>query len=164
MDAVFKVFLVLHIMGGTVGLLTGLLNVLRIKGDKKHIIAGRLFFYSMLVAGVTSLVLSILHPNYFLFIVGVFTLYMVGTGYRYIRMRMLNNNEKPKLVDWIITLTMLLGGVLFIGFGVLHLIKSNLFGLVFLAFGLLGLLFVRLDFKNYKAKSEIKNYWLIAHL
>jgi len=31
-------------------------------------------------------------------------------------------------------------------------------------FGLLGLLFVRQDFQNYRGKAKAKNYWLLAHL
>jgi uncharacterized membrane protein len=164
MDTVFTFFLVLHIAGGAIGLLTGLVNVVRKKGDKKHRIAGRVFLYSMLSAGSSSLVLSLLHPNYFLFMVGVFTLYLVGTGYRYLYSKIHNTNEKPKPIDWFITFTMLVAATLFIGIGILYLVKSSLFGLVFITFGLFGLLFVRHDFTNYRGNSKIENYWLTAHL
>jgi len=59
---------------------------------------------------------------------------------------------------------MLFAGLLFIGIGILTTIKSNLFGLVYVTFGSLGLLFVRQDFKNYQNKATIKNHWLIGHL
>jgi uncharacterized membrane protein len=163
MDIIFKVFLSLHIVGGSVGLLTGMLNLIRQKGDKKHKLIGKLFFVSMLTAGTSSLVLSCLHPNYFLFMVGVFTLYLVGSGQRYLKIKQQNKHDS-KLMEWTITILMLLAGLLFVGIGILTIIKSNLFGLVFIIFGSLGLLFVRQDFKNYNDKTTIKNYWLIGHL
>ena len=76
MQTLFQIFLVLHITGGAVGLLSGTINIIRKKGDKKHKLIGKFFLYGMLLAGFSALVLSVLHPNYFLFIVGVFTLYI----------------------------------------------------------------------------------------
>jgi hypothetical protein len=62
------------------------------------------------------------------------------------------------------TILMLLAGFLFIGIGIFSLIQSKLFGIVFMTFGSLGLLFVRQDFENYLNIKAVKNYWLIAHL
>lgn len=134
------------------------------KGDSKHKIVGKIFSISMLTAGLSSLVLSVLHPSRFMFMVGIFTVYMVGTGNRYLHLKMLNKNQKPKIIDWALTISMLLAGILFMGLGTLSLLKSNFFGLVFVTFGFLGLLFVRHDFKNYSGKSDILNYWISEHL
>jgi uncharacterized membrane protein len=165
MDILFKIALILHIVGGSIGLLSGFVNMLRKKGDKNHVLVGRIFFYSMMLAGFSALLLSVLHPNYFLCMVGVFTLYMVSTGNRYIYFKLLSkNNEKPKLIDWLITYIMFIAGLLFMGFGIWFLTKSNSFGWVFLAFGFFGLVFVKQDFTNYKGESKFKNYWLVAHL
>lgn len=163
MNVIFNIFLVLHIAGGSVGLLTGLINILRKKGDKNHRLIGKIFFVSMLTAGVSSLVLAYLHPNYFLFMVGVFTLYMVSSGQLYLKHKQ-QNKPNSKRIEWTITILMLLAGLLFVGIGTLTIIQSNLFGLVFVTFGCLGLLFVRQDFKNYNGNSTIKNYWLVGHL
>lgn len=164
MGIVFKIFLTIHIVGGTTGLLTGIVNMIAKKGDSKHKFVGKLFSISMLTTGLSSLVLSVLHPSRFMFMVGIFTVYMVGTGNRYLYLKMLNNNQKPKIIDWALTISMLLVGILFIGLGTMSLLKSNFFGLVFVTFGFLGLLFVRHDIKNYIGKSDILNYWLSEHL
>lgn len=163
MKIIFQIFLVLHVVGGSVGLLTGLTNILRKKGDKSHKLTGKIFFVSMLTAGTSALVLSCLHPNYFLFMVGVFTLYMVCSGQCYLRLKQQDKLDS-KMIEWTITILMLLAGLLFVGIGILTIIKSNLFGLVFITFGSLGLLFVQQDFKSYNDKSPIINYWLIGHL
>ena len=164
MDTLFNIILILHIIGGGVGLVTGTINLIRKKGDKNHKLVGKVFVYGMLTAGVSSLTLSIMHPNYFLFIVGIFTIYLVATANRYLYLKMLGHNQKPMLGDWAITICMLLVGVLFVGLGIKHLLESNNFGIVFIVFGLLGLRFVRTDFNNYNGKTTAKNYWLLAHL
>ena len=164
MENVFKIFLVLHIAGGTLGLITGTINLIRRKGDRIHKRTGKVFMYSMLTAGFSSLVLSILHPNYFLFMIGIFTLYMIATGKRYINMKLSGGTQKATRVDWGITIVMLAAAVLFIGLGIKILTKPNFFGTVFIVFGTLGLLFVKLDFVNYQGRSRAKNYWLLAHL
>lgn len=55
----FKIFLIVHIAGGSIGLLTGLLNIIQKKGGKKHKLIGRVFYFSMLVAGLSSLLKTI---------------------------------------------------------------------------------------------------------
>lgn len=164
MNILFNTFLTLHIIGGSIGLFTGTINLVRKKGDKTHKLIGVLFVYGMLTSGFSSLLLSILHLNYFLFIVGVFTIYLVGTGNRYLHLKMLGNNQRPTIVDWTMTTGMLLSGLLFIGLGVLFLLAHNYFGVVFIVFATIGLRFVKADFSNYKGKIDGKNYWLLAHL
>ncbi len=160
----FQLFLMLHIAGGTAGLVTGTINLVRKKGDKNHKLVGKIFTYGMLIAGVSSLVLSVLHPSYFLFIVGVFTIYLVGTGNRYIYLKMLGVNQQPSLLDWAITIGMLITAVLFIVTGVIHLVNQNNFGIVLLIFGILALRFTKTDIENYRGKARVKNYWLLVHL
>jgi uncharacterized membrane protein len=163
MNILFKVFLILHIIGGSTGLIAGMFNILRQKGDKNHKLIGKIFFVSMMIAGTSSLVLAYLNLNFFLFMVGVFTLYMVGSGQRYLKHKQLSKHISKRL-DWAITILMLVAAILFVATGISAIIKSNLFGLVILTFGGLGLLFVRQDAINYNNKSTLKNYWLVAHL
>lgn len=160
----YKVFLVIHIIAGTIGLISGTVNMIRKKGDKYHKIVGLFFLYGMLMVSFSSFALSIIHPNYFLFIVGVFTLYLVTTGQRYLSLKNLGYSQKPTFIDWALTLTMLLFGLTFIGLGVLHLMHNNTFGIVFIVFGSIGLIMAKTDIKNYKGKSEIKNVWLTFHI
>jgi uncharacterized membrane protein len=157
------VFLIIHIAGGSIGLLTGLLNIFRKKGDRNHKLIGKLFFVSMISAGISSLVLSYLKTNYFLFMIGVFTLYMVSSGQLYLKHKH-QDKISSKRIQWSISIIMLFAGLLFVGIGIFTVLKSNLFGLVFITFGSISLLFVRQDFKNYTNKMMAKNYWLIGHL
>ena len=160
----FKVFLIIHIIAGALGLISGTMNVIRKKGDSKHRLVGRIFLYSMLTVGVSALVLSVMHTNYFLFIVGIFTLYMVSSGQRYLFLRQLAFNQKPTWVDWTLSIFMLVFGLVFIVFGILKLSQGENFGIVFIVFGVVGLRMVTTDFKNYRHKTDIQNSWLVAHI
>ena len=164
MDQLFTFLLIIHIASGGTGLITGTINLIRRKGDSLHNRLGRIFTNAMISAGGTAIVLSLLHPNYFLFIVGVFTLYMVSTGYRYIRLRLEGIDNDPKTLDWVLTGSMGIAGLCFILFGGWQLYMKINFGIVLLVFGLIGILMVRTDLQNYKGKAAERNYWLLAHL
>ncbi len=164
MEFLFKTVLYLHIAGGTLGLVSGLLNLMRKKGDKKHRLTGKVFTWAMLCTGFSALILSALNPNYFLFIVGTFTVYLTGTGKRYIYLKLLAKEQEPGITDKLLTYAMLIAGFAFIFFGVLRISSANYFGIVLIVFGSLSLLFVRKDLRHYKGITESKNYWLLEHL
>lgn len=164
MDFLFNTLLVLHIVGGTVGLLAGAISLLRKKGDKKHQLVGKIFFMAMQTAGCSSLVLACLHSNRFLFMVGVFTLYLITTGQRYLYYHKHREIVVVQWIDRVIAVLMLLTGIVLLGIGIVTLLQPNLFGLVYITFGSLGLSFVWRDFKNYTHRTDEKNYWLVGHL
>ena len=164
MEQLFNFLLFVHIFAGTIGLVSGTLNIIRKKGDKKHKLIGKFFFYSMLVNGIFGMLMTILHPNLFLFIIGVFTIYMVATAQRYLSLKGISKGQKVLKIDWILSCTMLLFGIGFIIYSILLFLKSNSFGLVLLAFGLISIMMVWLDFKNYTNKITDKNFWLLVHI
>ena len=71
MKNLFKILLMLHIIGGSVSLLLGSYIMLVKKGNTQHKLLGNLFFYTMLIAALVALPMSYLHPNYFLFVIGL---------------------------------------------------------------------------------------------
>lgn len=164
MDILFKTFLTLHIIAGTLGLLSGTINIIGKKGGRIHRMVGKVFLYSMLIVSISAFVLSIIHPNYFLFIVGVFTLYLVSSATRYLELKQLIGGQTPKALDWALTYFMLIFGVIFIAFGIFHLAGKHMFGIVFIVFGGIGLRMVKADFNNFRGKSTIKNVWLTVHI
>ncbi|HXS22060.1 MAG TPA: hypothetical protein VN735_12570 [Steroidobacteraceae bacterium] len=85
-SALVPLALVLHVTGGTVGLLAGTVAVLARKGARLHRVAGTVFFVSMLVmagfADYLGLVLPDQLPNFF---VGTFAIYLVATAWITVR-------------------------------------------------------------------------------
>ena len=159
--SVFKILLIIHIVSGGASLLLGLLLLLLPKGDKRHRFIGKIYFFSMLTAALIALPMSYMHSNYFLFIIAVFTSFMLVTGKRYLKKKAL---EDVKPIDWILTAIMLVFGAAFIGFGFYNIIRANYFGIVLMVFGGISMLYVYQDYINFKGKSSVKNYWLTTHI
>ena len=160
----YSLFLALHIFFGSIGLFSGSLNLFLKKGGKRHRRVGRIFVFSMIATSIFALILSILKFNFFLLIIGIFTIYLVGTGQRYLFLKKLNQDEKPKLIDWILTGGMGVVGIVFMGWGIFLLFNEKSMGWALLLFGLIGLLSVRKDIENYSGKSKKRQYWLRAHI
>ncbi|MFT5963987.1 MAG: putative membrane protein [Flavobacterium sp.] len=157
----FNFLLIIHIFLGGTGLLLGIFAMFSKKGDKRHKLIGNIYYCSMLGTGLIAMILSYLHPSQFLFIIAVFTLYMILTGKRYLKKKKISDVKK---IDWLLTLTMFIFGTAFIGLGANGIVKNNYFGIVLVVFGGLSLLFVYQDYRNFKGQSSIKNFWLTTHL
>ena len=164
METIFTILLIIHIIAGSIGLLTGTINIIKKKGDKAHKSVGKFFFYSMLINGFAGLIMSLIHRNDFLLIVAVFSIYMVATGQRFLSLKQLHKEQKPKAIDWILTYTMLVSAFLFITYGSYLLINKVNFGIVLLVFGVVSCLMAIKDIKVYKGNIKEKNYWLLLHI
>lgn len=77
---------VLHIAGGSVGLVSGTLALFAPKGGRVHRAAGTVFFISMLVMAVFAIYLSVVRPGQlFNLFGGTFAFYLVATGWMTVR-------------------------------------------------------------------------------
>jgi uncharacterized membrane protein len=157
----FAILLVIHIAGGSISLLLGLYILGRPKGNKTHRLLGTIYFYALLTSTIISLFMAYLHPNYFLFIIGVLTSYLLLTGKRYINKK---GTIDVRPADWLLTGLILVFGLAFIGFGVYNLLHGNSFGTVMIVFGAVSLFFVFQDIKNFMGRSTIANFGLTTHL
>ena len=158
---IFKLLLGLHIIGASISLLLGLYLMFAKKGNSRHKKIGKVYFYALLTASVAAIPMSYLHPNYFLFLISIFTIYMLLTGVNYLNKK---STKNVNTTDWVLTIIMLLFAIAFIGFGIFNIVKGTYFGIVFIVFGSIGLLFSYQDYINFKGKSKIKNYFLTTHL
>jgi uncharacterized membrane protein len=158
---IFNILLGIHIVGGGTSLLLGLYILIAKKGTKRHKKVGIVYYTAMVAAALVAMPMCYLHPNYFLFIISVFTSYMLVTGKRYLMHKTLSSIT---VYDWSLTIIMALFGSAFIVFGFINLLKGETFGIVFLVFGLISLLFVRQDWVNFKGKSTIRNFFLTTHI
>jgi uncharacterized membrane protein len=159
--SLFNVLLYVHIACGATSLLLGLFILLSKKGTSIHKRVGIIYYYCMLTAALISFPMSYLHSNYFLFIIGVFTSYLLLTGKRSLKKKEVSDAQN---MDWALTIVMLIFGVLFIVFGSYKLTHADYFGIVFLVFGSISIFFVCQDKRNFTGKSRYKNYWLTTHI
>jgi uncharacterized membrane protein len=157
----FSLLLFGHIVGGTIGLLCGILIFVLRKGSKSHGNLGKLFIVGMLSAGFTSLLMAVIHPNTFLFMVGVFTIYLVGTGARFIFTKSPSANQA---IDRFLQLGMIASGLALIYQGFREIITGNSFGSVFIVFASIGLVMVWQDFQTGKKEIQDKKAYIRLHL
>ena len=158
---IFKILLIIHITFGMIGLLAGTFIMIAKKGDQRHQKAGKVYFWSMMISALVSIPMSYLHTNWFLFMVSVFTIYMLTTGVRSLKIK---TEKDVKPIDWLITMTMLIVAIIFIFLGVKNILVQNNFGIVLVFFGVISSLFVLKDWKNFTGKSTIKNFYLTTHI
>jgi hypothetical protein len=77
---------VLHIGGGTLGLVSGSVAAFARKGGRLHRAAGNVFFVSMLVMGVCACWLALAMPGQLVnLFIGIFALYLVTTAWTTVR-------------------------------------------------------------------------------
>ncbi|NNV54421.1 hypothetical protein [Limnovirga soli] len=167
MQQLFNILIIIHIAGGTLGLIAGTIAAAVVKGKKIHILAGRLFTTGMLAAAVSALIISNLpdHNNIFLFAVGGFTFYMVTTAWRIIAVNKNKNAEKVFTpIDYLLFIFGLGFALFLIYLAATGIITGNTFNIVPGVFGLICLSFVWKDYQLLSGKSRVKQVWLYNHI
>jgi hypothetical protein len=168
MQDIYSTLIVLHISGGSAGLLAGTVAAITKKGSRQHRLSGKFFFFGMLVASLSAGVLSWLpgHENIFLFAVAGFTFYMICSGYRAIFQKRQSAASGAVTHNWDILITLFGAG--FGGFLLylsLQLLRTvNLFGLVPTVFAMVCLFFSWADLQLILGKTTVKSRWLTNHI
>ena len=157
----FQFLLTIHVAGGFTSLLLGLYVMIAKKGDTFHKKIGKIYFYALLSAAIVAIPMSYIHPNFFLFLISIFTIYMLLTGVRYLNKKDLS---KVNHIDWAIAIVMLIFALIFIGLGIFYLTNGNNFGIVLVVFGAISLLFSYHDWRSFRGYSPIKNVYLTTHI
>ena len=82
-----QLLLIIHILAGTVALMSAALAVSSAKGKKFHVLSGRTFFWSMVTIFLTAIPMSVVSNNTFLFLIAIFSFYLAFAGMRFARNR-----------------------------------------------------------------------------
>jgi hypothetical protein len=100
--------LIVHILGGVVGLVSGTAAMIFRKGSPRHVLAGRIFVASMLTMGAFAAYLAIVRNQPNNIGGGILTVYLVGTAWLTARRR----DGETSRWDWVWLLIPLANGVL----------------------------------------------------
>jgi hypothetical protein len=100
--------MVVHILGGTLGLLSGTAAISFRKGSPRHALAGKVFVASMLTMAVFAVYLAITRHQPNNIGGGIITFYLIGTAWLTARRR----DGETSRFDWIALLIPLATGVL----------------------------------------------------
>jgi uncharacterized membrane protein len=160
MESVVQLMIVVHASLGGLALLAGTLALVFKKGSAYHKRAGIIFYYGMLASAVVALGVSLLpnHEIVFLFVVGLFSLYFILTGYRALRFKKDNPDLK---VDKIVAWGMIVTAIVMVFYPVLVHSKFNL---ILGTFALVGSSFAIRDLRSFKNPEGLKKNWLTQHL
>jgi hypothetical protein len=154
MEISYKIFLAIHILSGFTALLTGFIAIVSQKGKKLHKVTGLTFFIGMIMVCVSAILISLMKENRFLLHIGIFSFYLVYSGYRSVKNKSLN----PSVIDFVLLLTAFLN--------CLAMVLSG--QLVLIVFGVLGASLVAQDAKLFydiiKQIEILKNKWLLRHI
>jgi hypothetical protein len=104
----YSPILLVHIAGGTVGLLAGTAAIIFRKGSGRHALAGRIFVVAMLIMGSLAAYLAIVRHQPANFGGGVFTFYLILTAWLTARRR---DGETARF-DWLLLVIPLALGTL----------------------------------------------------
>ena len=141
-----QTILFLHILAGVVALAAAGVTVGSAKGGRLHRRSGNAYTLAMLFVGLSALVLAVAHPNPFLFAVGLFSLYLVFTGWRAARVR----DGRPRVLDHAGGAVMALAGVAMLGWGVQGVLAgSGAAPVILVAFGSIGLTLALSDWRDW---------------
>lgn len=166
MENLFNLFLFPHIVSGFLALVVAPVAMAVKKGGPQHRLWGKIFFWSMCVVGASAMGMSVIKSNIFLAMVGVFSFYLVASGYRALYRRHVNSFKDVANVDWILLAVsgLFCAGLMVLGSLLLVKNISEPFGYISLVFGILGCRSVFNDIKSFTIIDHHKENWLYHHM
>ncbi|MFV8355456.1 hypothetical protein ACNQGB_04645 [Flavobacterium sp. XS1P32] len=160
----FKIILIFHILSGFIGLLIGTIVLIRKKGDAIHEKLGKVFTFAMVSTGLCAFYLSFTHLNLFLFIVGIFTIYLSISGYRMLHLKKAHLGQKPQTGDAFLTILILISSTIFFYIGFKYVMSKQFFGIIYFLFGSVSMLLCYVEYKAYSRKVTDILYGLKNHI
>jgi hypothetical protein len=159
-----SILLVLHIAGGTVALISGLVAMLTSKGSKPHRLAGKIYFGGMTAVFVGAVIVALGHHKDFLLMIGFFSYYLTVRGYRVLFLKKLNQGQKPVLVDWVIISVSTIFILALFGWGIWALTLGSGMGIAGIVFGTIGSVFLFQDVRSFIHPPKEKMHWWFTHI
>jgi hypothetical protein len=131
---VYPVLLTCHIAAGTIALLAATAALVAAKGETRHVQAGRTFAVAMLAVVSTAIPITIIRPDLLLFLIAIFSGYLVGTGW----LRARNRDGVATAADWIAVTIMGAGAVTMVWVGLARVGQPGPAGVVLVVFSIIG--------------------------
>lgn len=166
MEGTIQYTLYMHILVGSIALLTGAIAIFSRKGMEFHRATGKIYFWAMTLVFITGIIVAGYRYNRFLFLIAFLSYYSVFSGVRFLKLKNLHKNQKAKWYDWAAGIINGVANVVFIGLGLYYLFKvnNNLTGsLLSIGFGIGGLLITYANLKPFIVQPKKAYHWYLAH-
>ncbi len=156
MEKIISIAIYVHAFFGGIGLIAGTVSFLVKKGSKTHILAGKWFSVGMIISSLISIPVAWMpgHKNMFLFLIAIFTIYLVLAGNRALTFKPVFKKTAPALLDKLISGGMMFSSIIMMGIGIFGLIQGVHNTILFLFFGLFGIIFAIKDFRFYRNRNK----------
>ncbi|MBO9729597.1 MAG: hypothetical protein J7623_13245 [Chitinophaga sp.] len=165
MQHLFQTLLILHIIGGTLALITGSFASLTKKGGRAHRLNGKLFTVGMTIVFITAVGMALLKSLTFLLMVGFFSYHQLLRGYRALYLKKLYQGLRMGWPDYLING---IGGAFNLWltvWGVVVIISQHAtLGYVAILFGGIGLQSVVRDVRKFYVSPKEKQDWFFTHI
>jgi len=154
------ILLSIHILAGSVALLSAASALLTEKGKKFHVLIGKAYFWSMVIIFLTAIPMSIITGNVFLFLIAIFSFYLAFSGMHFAK----NRTGVPTRVDLIAVNFMFLSGVGMWILAIIFFIDNDSQFITLIVFGFLALFLGYGDFQTFKNQTAIGKERIAKHL
>ncbi len=150
----------IHVALGFMAFGIGAVTLVSKKGGRLHIVTGRIFYFSMVVSVVLSLVVSLTpgHLSPTMFHIAVLSLYFLLGGKRSLKFKIKGHRfqvDKALAYAVIVTSLAVMGYSFFIE-GRVHPLRT--------VFGCIGLVFGGIDLWMFRFPEKVSRKWLFLHL
>ena len=140
------ILLAVHIAAGSVSLATAGVALVTAKGGRWHVLAGRIYAVGMTIVFVTAIPLSIFADSIFLFLIALFSFYLVFAGWRFAR----NRIRRAHPMDWIAVSAIGITGLAMWGYAVVLALGSSSQWVTLVVFGGIALALALADAKFHR--------------
>ncbi len=165
MEIIFTSLRWVHVAAGAIAFICGPIAILNQNGGTGHRRSGMAYFLSMLFIVATALILSVSKGNWFLLMIAIFTLYLISTGFRALRLKKLGKGQHPAGIDWLIWGLAILASAGLLGLAVKLLVfDGNNFGMVPGTFGFIMARGIVKDYLRFTRGYKEKIDWLKLHI
>lgn len=159
-ENITRILIFTHIGFGSIALISGAISMITKKGDWLHKKSGKVFYYTLLISALISLIVSLMpnHQSPFFFCLGLFSLYFIIGGYRSLAFKKKNVTFGQ---DKIIACLIILVGLVMMTYPILLHGKINI---VLFYFGAVGIVFGAIDLLLFQNSNRTRKNWLNIHL
>ncbi len=165
MEPLTRILIYIHAFAGGIGLITGFWAMAVGKGQKVHKSVGKIFSWSLGISAAISLLIAVMpkHHNPFLFLIGVFTLYLIAAGNRALKLKG-SKLQSVALTDKILSGSILLFAIVMVFKGAIAFFSNDEIGVLYFFFGVLAGTLAGRDLALYRDFPKAKKMWLRTHL
>lgn len=159
--------LYLHILVGTISLITGFIAITSAKGKTWHRQSGKIYFYAMTGVFITGIIVAGFRRNTFLFLIAFLSYYSVFSGVRSLKLKRIHKGQRPKWFDWFAGILNGVVNLVFIAYGTyLGLSRGFTSGgaLLSIGFGLGGLLISYTNLSPFLKRPDKPYHWYQSHI